>query len=75
MISLETASKAKHEDEISALQAMKTIARFCLDQEDCAGCPFYNKELYIDHVSEFQCMLSRTNNFTPADWNVEMLVN
>lgn len=73
MITKEIEMKVKQNEDVEAIQAMTKLARFCLYQDGCGTCPFYNRDGYNGWVSEYQCMLSRTDNFTPADWNVEML--
>ena len=73
MITKEMEAKVKQNEEAEALQLMTKLARFCLYQGDCKTCPFYNKDVYNGLVSQYECMLTRTDNFTPADWNVEML--
>ena len=73
MITKEIEMKVKQNEDVEAIQSMTKLARFCLYQDGCSTCPFYNRDGYNGWVSEYQCMLSRTDNFTPADWNVEML--
>ena len=73
MISSETLSKIEEDDEISALKAMHTLEKFCLDQHDCRSCPFFCPGL-VAYGYEDECFLTRTDSFTPADWSVRSLL-
>lgn len=73
MISYETVSKIDQADEISALQAMHTLEKFCLNKQDCSKCPFFCPSL-VPYGYEDECYLTRTNRFTPADWAIGPLL-
>lgn len=74
MISNETLVKISKDDELSALKAMHTLEKFCLDMHDCRKCPFFCPLLVV-YGYESECYLTRTNAFTPADWSVGSLSN
>ena len=73
MITKEMELKVKQNEDAEAIQLMIKLARFCAYQDACTTCIFYNRDHYSGLVSDYDCMLTRTDNFTPADWNVEML--
>lgn len=74
MISFEIFSKIDKDEEVSALKAMHTLEKFCLDRHECTKCPFFCPGL-VAYGYESECYLTRTDAFTPGDWSIEPLLN
>ena len=58
----------KIKTDSQAIQAIKNLSDFCLSQDYCNTCPFYHKERGYNWWENYDCLLTRTDNFTPADW-------
>lgn len=80
MITKEMEAKVKQNEEASAneiktdsdaVEVMKKLSDFCLSQDYCNTCPFYHKERGYNWWENYDCLLTRTDNFTPADWEID----
>ena len=69
MISEKTILEVMQVTEVKALKAMEDLATFCKSQVCCELCPFY----WIDENNHENCFLTRTNKFTPGDWEINDL--
>lgn len=69
MIGEKTILQVMTTTEVKALVAMEELANFCKKQPVCELCPFY----WIDKENRENCFLTRTNKFTPGDWNIDEL--
>ena len=76
MITKQLETKIVENQDVEAVQLMTRLASFCVIHEHCESCPFYNKlDAWGWNDGGYECSLTRTDRFTPADWEIKVLVN
>ena len=71
MITKELERKIIEAQDVEAVVLMTRLASYCAATSHCCTCPFYNRDNYKD----YNCQLTRTLDFSPADWEIKSLVD